>query len=65
MLTEQVKMKKKDNDKINKSVQTSSACGQPPVEYHRPVCTLTNDLKRNHISNINDCVLREHQIRHQ
>ena len=27
MLTEQVKMKKKDNDKIKKSVQTSSACG--------------------------------------
>ena len=34
-----------------------------PVEYHRPVCTLTNDLKRNYISNIDDCVLREHQIR--
>ena len=29
MLTEQVKMKKKkDNDKIEKSVQTSSACGR-------------------------------------
>ena len=27
MLTDQVKMKKKDNDKIKKSVQTSSACG--------------------------------------
>ena len=28
MLSEQVKMKKKDNDKIKKSVQTSSACGK-------------------------------------
>ena len=27
VLTEQVKMKKKDNDKIKKSIQTSSACG--------------------------------------
>ena len=26
MVTKQVKMKKKDNDKIKKSVQTSSAC---------------------------------------
>ena len=41
---------------------TMRTFSQPPVEYHRPVCTLTNDLKRNYISNIDDCVLREHQI---
>ena len=34
MLTEQVNMKKKDNDKIKKSVQTSSAC---VVSSHRAV----------------------------
>ena len=43
MLTEQVKMKRKtDNDKIKKSVQTSSACGI----YHKVIVTSFSTLHR-------------------
>ena len=36
---------------------------QPPVEYHRLVCILTNDLKPNHISNIDECNIEEKKVR--